>query len=1184
MNSARKQISNPFATGGGGENFETRVQALFVVLMLTGGVLPCFSGCPINKIKLQGRCSGYEIDDVIIFVEKPGERRERKLLGQIKHSITITEGDNVFADVIQAAWNDFNNPEIFTREKDLIALITGPLSLTDTSDVRTILEWARSCENLEEFFRNVEMTKFSSHAKRSKLQAFRAQLKKANGGKDVADEEFFIFLKHFYVLSYDLDIKNGVTLSLLHSLIGQYSHENTHNIWPRIIDEVQSANQNAGTITIDLLSDDIKEAFKKRVYETIPPDFTRTLIVGTKLDWSHHEYASNLAIANLLGSWNENIEADITIAEQLAQENYAIWIPQMRELLLQIESPITLKNGVWTITERQELLQILGPRLFDGDLNIFKQCVTTVLAEHDPQFELPPEQRYAAGIHGKTLKYSRYLRKGLSESLALLGSYPALLSNCSTGKSEVAVVSTIRDIFSNSDWVLWGSLNNLLPLLAEAAPNEFMSAVEIALQQTPCPFDNLFEQEGKGIMGGNYLTGLLWALETLAWDDQYLIRVSVILGELTSHDPGGKWSNRPSNSLTTIFLPWLPQTTAPIEKRKVAIQTLQKENPKAAWELLLSLLPNHNQISSGSCKPTWRKIIPENWSEEATQAEYWEQVGLYADMTVEMADNDVIKLEELSDHLDNLPKPSLDKILEHLSSEDIIGKPENERVALWTSLKDFIAKHERFANAKSALGSELIAKIIEITRKLAPQNRLYLHQRLFIERDMDLYEEKGDWQEQQKKLEDSRQLAIKEILDIDGSEGVVRFASMVESPWKVGISSGLLASPGLDSVVIPDLLEVGSKKLKQFASGFVWGRYHSQGWAWIDTTNMSKWLHSQIGQFLAYLPFTSETWKRSKELLGEFEGIYWTRVSVNPYQVDSELYVAIDKLIEYGRSNSAIICLYKNLHDKQPLDQTRTTKALLSAVPLKEPLSSMDTYYIIDIIKAMQNDPNTDPQDLFNVEWAYLPLLERDRDASPKSLENRLAADPYFFCEVIRRVYRSKKDPKPEQEPTEQQKAVATNAYRLLREWRTPPGLQPDGIFSKEQLMIWLESTKATCTESGHIKVALTHVGHVLAHCPPDPEGLWINRTAAEVLNAKDAATIRDGFVTEILNSRGMHFVDPNGKAEMELSEKYIKQAVDAENAGYHRLALSLRQLAGWYVNEANRIIDDYKKEQDDDS
>ena len=54
------------------------------------------------------------------------------------------------------------------------------------------------------------------------------------------------------------------------------------------------------------------------------------------------------------------------------------------------------------------------------------------------------------------------------------------------------------------------------------------------------------------------------------------------------------------------------------------------------------------------------------------------------------------------------------------------------------------------------------------------------------------------------------------------------------------------------------------------------------------------------------------------------------------------------------------------------------------------------------------------------------------------------------------------------------------------------------------------------------------------------------------------------------------------GQPELELSEKYKKQAEDVENAGYQRLASTLRELAESYTNEARRIVDEHKHEGND--
>lgn len=255
-----KQQSNPFSTGGGGVNFETRVQAAFTVLMLSGRIAPCIPLFPIIKIKLQGHYAGFNTDDFIVFSKQPETEKEARLLTQIKHDISITAKDKTFAEVIQSTWNDFND-EGFNPNTDALALITGPLSATNINDVRPILEWARHAENEVEFFTKINTANFSSDAKRKKLEAFKTHLKTANGETDVSDRQLWEFLKAFHLIGYDLDAESGSTLSLIHSLIAQYSNESASLLWARVVDAVQTANQNAGTITLETLPEDIWTAF-----------------------------------------------------------------------------------------------------------------------------------------------------------------------------------------------------------------------------------------------------------------------------------------------------------------------------------------------------------------------------------------------------------------------------------------------------------------------------------------------------------------------------------------------------------------------------------------------------------------------------------------------------------------------------------------------------------------------------------------------------------------------------------------------------------------------------------------------------------------------------------------------------------------------------------------------------------
>ncbi|TDA68680.1 MAG: hypothetical protein D9V47_07995 [Clostridia bacterium] len=888
-------------------------------------------------------------------------------------------------------------------------------------------------------------------------------------------------------------------------------------------------------------------------------------------EWAQGTDAAELAIAELLGAWREHSEADKAVVEKLSGNPYGEWLGKMREIALRPGTPLVQRDGAWKVVARYEGWYALGPRIFDEHLDRLKEVAVSVLRERDPQFELSPDERYAASIHGKVLTHSRLLRNGLAESLALLGSHPKALASCSFGKAEATAVLAVREVLAGADWVLWASLNDLLPLLAEAAPGEFLDAVENALNSDPCPFDTVFAQEGAGIWGSNYMTGLLWALETLAWDAEYLTRTVVILGELAARDPGGNWANRPANSLSTILLPWLPQTCAPVPKRRAAVATLLNELPDVAWKLLLALLPSSHQVSSGSCKPVWREMITDDWSRGVTQREYWEQIAAYAELAIGAAKQDLSRLAELIDRLDDLPPPVRDQLLAYLRSDTVVSMPQADRLRLWTELVDLVSKHRRFADAEWAMKPEVVDEIAAVAECLAPDAPIYRHQRLFSERDFDLFEEKGNYEEQRKKLEERRQKAANEVFAAGGVEAVLEFAQAVETPWRVGVTFSMIASNDAQGKILPALLESETKSLAQFAGGFVRGMFRGRGWQWVDSIDTSQWTPSQKGQLLAYLPFTPDTWKRVARLLEEDESPYWSKTNANPYEAEEGLERAVDCLVQYGRPHEAIRCLEHLRHTKRPLDSQQAVRVLQAVLHSSEDAHAMDVHAIVEVIKALQDDSGTNPDDLFQIEWAFLPLLDRHHGAAPRLLEQRMADDPAFFCEVIRTVFRSKKEKHPVEEPTEQQKNIATNAYRLLSEWRTPPGSQKDGTFNGAALTAWLEEVKAACVESGHLEVALTMVGRVLIYTPPDPDGLWLHHSAAAALNAKDAKDMRDGFRTELFNSRGVHWVDPEGREERKLAEKYRTQAEQVEARGYHRLASSLKKLAASYERGAER-------------
>lgn len=261
MNSDGKEQSNPFSTGGGGTIFETRVQTAFVVAFLTQTYAPCLPPWPIHKIKLQGKYDGYDTDDLVLVAQNPTNGHQARLFCQIKHDVHITEKDTVFAEVIQAFWSDFSGPD-FDPSNDRIALVTGALSKTDIRHVRPLLDWARHSHDATEFFAKINTARFSSETKRKKLASIRIHVENANGGETVSDELFWGFLKTLYLVGYDFDEVSEISHSQHFSLIHRSIGADAVLWWSRILDFVQTANFNAGTITSETIPQDISERFQ----------------------------------------------------------------------------------------------------------------------------------------------------------------------------------------------------------------------------------------------------------------------------------------------------------------------------------------------------------------------------------------------------------------------------------------------------------------------------------------------------------------------------------------------------------------------------------------------------------------------------------------------------------------------------------------------------------------------------------------------------------------------------------------------------------------------------------------------------------------------------------------------------------------------------------------------------------
>lgn len=1147
-----KQLSNPVSTGDGGGHFESRVQASFVILMLMKVRMSFLWNLPIVKVALQQRFKDIHTDDILLVL-KEGDK-EKKLFGQIKRTIHITQNDKIFKEVIAAAWQDYNG-YLFRKNIDCIALITGPLSKGDIQSTRNLLEWARSSESADSFFRKID-SKISSKEKRNKLEVFQSVLQIANNGK-IRKDVIFDFLRHFYLLSYDFDIKTSIYESLMCGMIQQNGIDSPYDTWTRVINEVENFNQNAGEITFATLPRDLISRFQP----TVSYKFPRNLI--QQRDWPI-TYDINIIYFTLIGAYDEKNSKDKELIEKISGVVYGEWVKSLRVMLGWPNSPLEVKNNIWNLSDRIYLWKHVGKECLLDDIIKFKNIAIEVLSEISPIFKVKTEERYT--YYGERYSYSETLRNGISEGIVILAKYT---ESQHVGASQIKqiIFSVMNEILSQRSLSFWGSIDSQLPMLSEAAPRVFLENIEKTIQSKEKPFEKLFLQEKDNFLGQTYTSGLLQSLEQLAWSHKFFTRVCCTFAQLAI----GQKRECIQNILVEIFLPWIVNTSATLDEKMSAIHCLEEENFNVAWNVLLQMLPGKVMTSSGIPKPQYTPVAG---NDKVTKKEYIETLNEYISELITMAKNHLDKLPELIYDIWKLPEPYFMEVIKVLRfhKEEIQAKQLQKDI--WKALQKAFMLYHKHSNAYDNITEQQVKEIESCIELYQPINVIEQYSLLFIKDEIALYTLGAEIYEEHKRIEKERKDAVSEIFDEKGLAGVLQLAVKAEDSEAVGRCLSRIGNHKIDLEILPSKLFDPHSNIVNMTIAYIKNRYYDGKGTWINSLSVNCWNMEEKLSFLVALPFYYEVWPYVERWLGNQEEKYW--IQGEAYSIGIEHYeYAIDKLIKYNRICTAIRFLYYIWKLHRIFDVERICNALLvlteQSISVQE---KIDGYIVSELIKHLQtvNSRIICINDLEEIEWQYAQIIESYK-VYPVMLYKKISHDATYFCQLIRAIFRSDKD-NNYKEVSEREKNIAANAWHILYYWNMVPGTQADNLFSWLKFEKWYKIVKEQCIHSGHLHAANHYIGGVLLYAPQDTSGLWICKDLAGFLNREDNEDIRHGFFEKVINSRGAYWVDLEGKEERGLASKYERQAEEVKKLGYRRFAATLEEIADFYITEVERRKD----------
>lgn len=872
-------------------------------------------------------------------------------------------------------------------------------------------------------------------------------------------------------------------------------------------------------------------------------------------DWAAGPIDATLRRTLLLGGWDESRDGDEQVVAEFVGEDYESVTDALRKLDPG-DAPMTATGDQWHLVAPEDTWNLLANHLTNKDIEAFTEVAHRVLTEPDPLHGLTGEELILARFNGIRARYSRSLKRGVATTLALFGSQPPVIQGTTTTSISIAsdvVATVLRSANEDTTTKTWAAITAVLPLLAEAAPETVLSALRTCLSEPHAFAGSIFtdsEIDGFDRLPSPHFQ-VLTALEVMAWSPDHLMGVVDMLARLVEIDPGGRYGNRPADSLSAILCTRLPRTTASADERLEAVRMLRGSHNKVAWPLMLSMLPNgHNSRYTPS--PKFR-----DWGEHqggTTQTERNSTVPSIVEMLLEDLGGDPGRWVDLIPEIPSLPAELRESTINSLDRVAASGPDEAFKSEVFPKLQAFLNLNREHSDSNWGLPDSELAALDDVLRHLRPAETAVSHRHLFSQHVtyIDGVRATDGWETFQDALGAKQMEAVGEILADGGLSTVLGFAESVEQPHSVGSALSRCA-PTLD-IDILGAMDAAPEVVTQFALGYFSHRFENIGWVGFDRLLSEHELAPQVAADLLRAPPPVESpWKRVEGLGPEVADHYWTRVSRFDLGFPEEFGQLLEtshRLREAARVDVALPLLargHKTYADR--LEFAEEAAACLERwiqQPL-EPIPGDQTGWflttLIGVLDAHRESLGSGR--VVAIEWEYYPILHNHSDFKAPNLYREMAADPGFFVHLVELAFRpaggSRVGPS---EPTETERQLALNAYSVLHSWpdsQFVTGLDEDGRIDAHALDQWIDEARERVAETDRTDIGDVMIGTALASSPPDANGEWPAAPVRDLLERLQNDQIESGFRCAVLNQRGVTCRSPGvgGDQERDLAAMY---------------------------------------------
>ena len=907
------------------------------------------------------------------------------------------------------------------------------------------------------------------------------------------------------------------------------------------------------------------------------PSFVRALTQNVSIQkpvWATNAGAPILAGLALVGAWDSSNPKDTQAIAALVGDDYKT-VTSLCEGLSEGSDPVMNRAGpAWRFSSPEEAFHCLSSRIGDTIMENWKQLALEALREVNPTYGLTQVEKVSLYFNKQDLplQYSEELKSGIARSLAMVGAIEA--DDAQPRKLKDVVTSIVQELLNwaetDETGRVWNLLAPRLPSLAEAEPRQFIDTVMDSLEQGESSLLRAFNEDKDDLFfgGPSFHPHLLWALEVLAWSEEYFSDSVECLARLAAQQPESRQrGNRPDESLATVLCGWSNGTTVSHENRLKAIDDVKKVSPATGWDLLFRLWPNPGLVITPPAAPRYR----EDWcplTDAPVLRSEWDEFrhGL-VELAFSWQDFAPSHLEQLVKGITvGLLSEDRIRIFDYLGRLAIRGDTdENCRYLVWRALRELAAKNSHHRNNWS-LPKRDIECLVSLIDEWQPASLVLRYVYLF-NHDPGLLDcaLRIDYDRYEQTLEERRKDALNEILAAPQAIGnLTLLASEAIDSRRLG--EMLAELPRLEFWDIAQWIDSENEKLATVMDAYLCRVLNLRCASWLkDVLDDSRLTASQRAAVLRWVPARQECWeilRRNRE----DEDVYWRTVKLHVLPPENMRY-AIARLVACGRAWDAIDSVSLSIHaaERDNVATDLTVDVLIGLLHVactqkSDQVSSL--YYQVGKLLDHLVEMKADVGDVARLELLFYPLLGHHRE--PVALNQILATDSTLFVKLVEVV-------RGEETLFELDQGVAfALAKSVVDGWRGCPGLTTDGTFDASAMRQWMASARIAFAKAGLSEVGDFYLGKVLGRSPKSADGAWPLPAVCDLIDEINDAHFDEGFVAEMCRalSSSVRGIYEGGRQEREIAQRYRTWGKQIRPKSRHTARL-LEQAAETYEKRA---------------